>query len=105
MKVSFLVRPDLERWSCDHGSFLSGERHEIANAKAGLVSQVAAAESAGALVDVSYDEEAKKVAGKAVESDAESLKKLEKAQADGSWQEGNLLQWELDQKARAGSES
>lgn len=105
MKVSFSVRPDLARWSCDHGSFDSGERNEISNAKAGFVEQVACAEAFGSLVDVEYDAAAAKIANKAVEPDEESVKKLEGAMADGSWQEGNLLQYELDQSASAGDEA
>ncbi len=100
MKVSFSVRPDLARWSCDHGSFDSDERHEIARASAAFVEQIASAEAHGSLVDVSYDSAAKKAATKAVEPDKESLKKLDKAIADGSWQEGNRLVHEETVAAR-----
>lgn len=101
MKVSFLVRPDLTRWSCDHGSFSSGERHQITNASAAFVAQIACAEAFGSLIEVSYDSAATKVATKALEPDSESVKRLEKAMADGSWQEGNLRVYEETQAALA----
>lgn len=100
MKVAFTVRPDLARWGCDHGTFASGERHEVGNAKAAFVEQVASAEAFGSLVDVEYDTAAKKVAVKAVESDSDSLKVLAKAQADGSWEKGNQLAYEAAQAAK-----
>lgn len=105
MKVSFLVRPDLARWGCDHGSFESGSRHEIANAKAGFVEQIASAAAFGSLVDVVYDAAAAKIAGKAVQSQADGEKALAKAMADGRWQEGNLAQYELAQAALSSGEA
>lgn len=99
MKVAFTVRADLARWGCDHGVFESGKRHEVQNASAALVGQVASAEAFGSLLDVEYDAAAKKIAAKAVEPDSASLRKLEQAMADGSWQEGNQLAYEAAKEA------
>jgi hypothetical protein len=101
MNVVFTVRPDLEFWACDYGKYESGAPHEVKAGK-GFVAQIASAARAGSLIDVVYDKAASKHAAAAVEPDEKSLKALEKAQASGEWQVGNLLQHELDQRSEDG---
>jgi len=96
-KVKFKVRQDLYKWGCDHGVFESGKNPHEVNASKEFAAQIAAAEAHGSLVDVKWEGAAPKGA---VESDADSQKKLDKAMADGSWQRGNYLQAGLDANAR-----
>lgn len=96
-KVKFRVRQDLYKWGCDHGVFASSENPHEVNANKEFAAQIAAAEAHGSLVDVVFEGGAPKGA---VESQADSEKKLAKAMADGTWQEGNYLQAGLDAAAR-----
>ncbi len=95
-KVKFKVRQDLYKWGCDHGVFESGQNPHEVNASKEFAAQIAAAEAHGSLVDVVFEGGSPKGA---VESQADSIKKLDKAMADGSWQEGNYLQAGLDAAA------
>jgi len=104
VKVAFNVRPDLSRWTCDHGTFEPFVRHEV-DANEAFVAQIESAHNQGSLVDVEYDAAAKKVAKDAIESDEESAKKLIAAQQDGTWYEGNLMQHELNVAALAEGEA
>ncbi|MBA3356227.1 MAG: hypothetical protein H0U18_09915 [Pyrinomonadaceae bacterium] len=97
-KVKFKVRQDLYKWGCDHGVFESGQNPHEVNASKEFAAQIAAAEAHGSLVEVKW--EGGSPPKGAVESQADSIKKLDKAMADGSWQEGNYLQAGLDAKAR-----
>lgn len=97
MKVSFKVSPHLTSWSSEEFDepFNSPIVHEVNVTKKAQVQQIAAAEAAGSLLDVKYDDDAQKHADGAVESDEDSLKYQEKVMADGSWQEANAAQFEL----------
>lgn len=79
---------EISQWA--HEDTVVTGRVTIDKPSAKLLKAVAAAEAAGDLkVKASQDERARM--GRAVESDAESLKAQEKAQADGSWQVGSHL--------------
>jgi hypothetical protein len=83
-------------WGHDDGQ-LDGGVHEIEKPSGKLLKALAAAEAAGSVkITASRDERARM----GVETDAESLKRLEAAQKDGSWQAGNHLAYVADAKAR-----
>lgn len=94
-KVVFSVRPDLLKWACNHGEFLSADNPHEVDANAAFAGQIASAAAQGSLIDVSGAPE------NAVQSDEDSMKVQEKAQADGVWQEGQAMQHELDEAAKA----
>ncbi len=109
MKVSFKVAPHLSSWSSDFGEFPSPSVHEVSVDKVG-VELIAAAESAGSLIEVEYDGTAAKTAANAVEADEDSLSKLQSAMEPydestgsptGPWLEGHLINVGLDQAAKA----
>lgn len=95
MRVEFRVRPDLSSWN----EFSPGGLHSTEDRE--LIAQVAAAHAAGMLVDVHFDSDAEEVRILTVEHDSDSFKKQLDAQFDGSWQEGNQLQFELEHSSPA----
>lgn len=68
---------------------------------AGLVRAVGASVASGAVEVLDADAKARKILDGAVEPDTVSAGKLDAAMADGSWQAGNLEQYELDLAAKA----
>ncbi len=90
MKIEVLY----SQWGAD-GQTFAGGIHEIEKPSRTLLKHVAVAEAAGVVkVTASKDERSKM--GDHVEPDSVSLKIQEKAQAEGDWQVGNLMQHELD---------
>jgi hypothetical protein len=67
-----------------------GGEHEVENPDPELVEAVIAADAATFVTLIEIDGHTPDV----VESDEDSLAKYEAAQADGSWQEGNLADYE-----------
>ena len=97
-KVTFSVRPDLLKWGSDYGEYLSADNPHEVDADLGLQKQVAAAAAQGSLVDVSGMSAS---AESSIESDEDSLKTQAKAMESGVWQEGQTLQAEIDEAAKA----
>lgn len=90
MKAEFQVRQDLSSWN----GHKPGQLIEVNEASA--VALVAAAESAGMLVNVQYDSDGEEVRILTVEHDSDSLKRQVEAQFSGTWQAGNVAQFEID---------
>lgn len=106
------VRVNASRWAWsdpDEAVVLPGGDHALPNDKvnltADLVRALACAEKTGAVEILEADAQAKKTLAGAVESDEASAKALDKAMADGRWQEGNVVQYELDVAAGARGDS
>lgn len=89
------------QWAADEQVF-GGGVHEIARPTKKLLRLVAAAEAAGAIRVLAASKEHRAALKGHVESQAESEKAYAKAQADGRWQEGNLLQYEVDPNGYGG---
>lgn len=97
MRATFKVRQDLAYWAGSFGQFLPDEQH-VVNGGPKEISEIAAAAQAGALLDVTFDEDALPVADAATETDIVSLGKLNEAMADGRWLEGHLQQAAIDEE-------
>jgi len=76
------------QWAYD-GGVLAGGVHEIDKPSKKFLGQAASAESVGSIKVLASTEERATMRA-AIEPDGESLKALEKAQANSTWHEGNL---------------
>ncbi len=88
-------------WGAD-GQEYAGGSHEIAAPSRKFLKLVAAAEAVGA-VKAHASKEEREMISSALESDADSEKKLAKAVESGEWQKSNLAQYIHDAKARLGT--
>lgn len=89
MEARFKVRQDLAYWASSCGTFAPGETH-VVNGTAEDMQTIADAFSAGTLVEVEWDDEAK---------DAWSYEpgvSLAEAMESGEWQKGHLAQFGID---------
>ncbi len=94
------VKVNVSKWAWgdgDESHALAGGTHSLPSDDVALskdfVQALAAAAAAdpGSIEILSSDDAAKKAMSGGVESESDSLKALEKAQADGSWYESNLV--------------
>jgi hypothetical protein len=83
------------QWTADEETFAGGV-HEIAKPSAALLGMIAAAEAAGSVVVIDAADDHRKKLDSAVQSQEAGEAAYAAAQADGSWHEGNLMQFELD---------
>lgn len=97
-KVRFHVAERLHYWAANGEKFAGGKWHTV-DWTADELHAVAAAESQGSLDEVEWDRHGPPAGS--VQPDEESVKILEQAQADGSWQQGNELQAVLDAYAKS----
>ena len=103
MKASFKVRQDLAYWSCDAGQFAPGSEHEVSGSK-NVMRAIAAAQAAGSVHSVTFDDAAAEAVEGTVQSQKESEKALVAAMGEvgpdgrysGPWMEGHLAQLELE---------
>src|SRR4051794_9797597 len=91
------------RWGADDETFERGV-HEIAKPSAAFLRLVAGAEAAGAVVVVDAGAHRDKL-DSYVQSQEAGETAQEAAQADGSWHDGNVAQFELDVANGVRSES
>lgn len=82
-------------WGADDEVF-GGGVHEVAKPTNKLLALLAGAEAAGVVVVLEATDAERGKLDKGVQSQDDGEAAYEKAQADGSWHEGNLAQFELD---------
>lgn len=83
------------QWAAEDQVFTGGV-HEVEKPTEKLLRLAAGAEAAGSIRILSASAEHRSKLRKHVQSQADGEKAYSAAQADGSWQEGNLLQFETD---------
>lgn len=83
------------QWSAD-GKLYGGGVHEVEKPSKKLLGLLAAAEDAGSVRIVEASRAERSALKGHVQTQADGEKAYAKAQADGSWHEGNRLQYEHD---------